>query len=83
MQRFASSQGAGDQRRTGGGSRGISASARDKDHPAFTDAWAQRRFVVCFKSFDALQPAAQRMVVYLVSRIDGQLSSDPDSKTML
>jgi len=48
-----------------------------------TDAWAQRRFVVCFKSFDALQPAAQRMVEYLVNRVDGQLSSDPDSKIML
>jgi DNA-binding transcriptional LysR family regulator len=33
-----------------------------------TDAWAQRRFVVCFKNFDALQPAAQRMVDYLESR---------------
>ena len=33
-----------------------------------TDAWVQRRFVVCFKSFDALQPAAQRMVDYLASR---------------
>lgn len=33
-----------------------------------TDAWAQRRFVVCFRSFDALQPAAQRMVDYLSSR---------------
>ncbi|OAJ54847.1 LysR family transcriptional regulator [Paraburkholderia ginsengiterrae] len=32
------------------------------------DAWAQRRFVVCFRSFDALQPAAQRMVDYLVNR---------------
>jgi len=35
-----------------------------------TDAWAHRRFVVCFKSFDALQPAAQRMVDYLVSRVE-------------
>ncbi|MBP0590945.1 LysR family transcriptional regulator [Paraburkholderia sp. LEh10] len=33
-----------------------------------TDAWAQRRFVVCFRSFDALQPAAQRMVDYLASQ---------------
>ena len=32
------------------------------------DAWAKRRFVVCFRSFDALQPAAQRMVDYLSSR---------------
>ncbi|KAB0685342.1 LysR family transcriptional regulator [Burkholderia territorii] len=34
-----------------------------------TDAWAQRRFVVCFKNFDTLQPAAQHMVNYLASRI--------------
>jgi DNA-binding transcriptional LysR family regulator len=33
-----------------------------------TDAWAQRRFVVCFRDFDALQPAAQRMVEHLVER---------------
>ena len=32
------------------------------------DAWALRRFIVCFKSFDALQPAAQRMVEHLVER---------------
>jgi DNA-binding transcriptional LysR family regulator len=32
------------------------------------DAWAERRFVVCFKSFDALQPAAQRMVDHLTRR---------------
>ena len=33
-----------------------------------TDAWAQRRFIVCFKSFDMLQPAAQRMVEHLTGR---------------
>jgi len=33
-----------------------------------TDAWAQRRFIVCFKRFDALQPAAQRMVEHLIGR---------------
>lgn len=33
-----------------------------------TDAWAQRRFIVCFKSFDSLQPAAQRMVEHLANR---------------
>jgi DNA-binding transcriptional LysR family regulator len=32
------------------------------------DAWAERRFVVCFKSFDFLQPAAQRMVDHLIRR---------------
>jgi DNA-binding transcriptional LysR family regulator len=32
------------------------------------DAWALRRFIVCFKNFDALQPAAQRMVEHLVER---------------
>ncbi|QCP53557.1 LysR family transcriptional regulator [Trinickia violacea] len=30
-----------------------------------TDRWAARRFIVCFKDFDALQPAAQRMVNHL------------------
>jgi DNA-binding transcriptional LysR family regulator len=33
-----------------------------------TDTWAQRRFVVCFRDFDALQPAARRMVDHLASR---------------
>ena len=33
-----------------------------------TDAWAQRRFAVCFQEFDALQPAARRMVEHLVER---------------
>ncbi|HEY2021465.1 LysR family transcriptional regulator [Paraburkholderia sp.] len=33
-----------------------------------TDAWAQRRFVVCFKRFDMLQPAAQRMIEHLTIR---------------
>ncbi len=33
-----------------------------------TDAWARRRFVVCFRDYDALQPAAQRMVAHLVER---------------
>ncbi|MEX3982229.1 LysR family transcriptional regulator [Paraburkholderia sp. EG287A] len=32
------------------------------------DSWAERRFVVCFRSFDLLQPAAQRMVEHLTSR---------------
>ena len=32
------------------------------------DAWAERRFVVCFKGFDTLQPAPQRMVEHLTSR---------------
>ncbi|WP_069263669.1 LysR family transcriptional regulator [Paraburkholderia nodosa] len=33
-----------------------------------TDAWARRRFIVCFRAFDTLQPAAQRMVEHLVER---------------
>lgn len=33
-----------------------------------TDAWAQRNFAVCFRDFDALQPAARRMVEHLVAR---------------
>ncbi|MFP3566163.1 LysR family transcriptional regulator [Paraburkholderia sp. SIMBA_030] len=35
-----------------------------------TDSWAQRRFVVCFRDFDMLQPAAQRMVDHLVNRAE-------------
>jgi DNA-binding transcriptional LysR family regulator len=30
-----------------------------------SDSWAQRRFAICFQDFDALQPAAQRMVDHL------------------
>ncbi len=33
-----------------------------------TDEWAQRRFIVCCKDFESLQPAAQRMVEYLATR---------------
>jgi DNA-binding transcriptional LysR family regulator len=33
-----------------------------------TDAWAKRRFIICFKNFDSLQTAAQRLVEYLSSR---------------
>ncbi|MGV2290127.1 LysR family transcriptional regulator [Trinickia sp. YCB016] len=33
-----------------------------------TDRWAERRFIVCFRDFDALQPAAQRMVDHLAER---------------
>lgn len=33
-----------------------------------TDAWARRRFIVCFQRFDTLQPAAQRMVDHLAHR---------------
>jgi DNA-binding transcriptional LysR family regulator len=33
-----------------------------------TDAWAQRRFAICFQDMDALQPAVRRMVDHLVER---------------
>jgi DNA-binding transcriptional LysR family regulator len=33
-----------------------------------TDEWAKRNFVVCFRDFESLQPAAQRMVDHLVER---------------
>jgi DNA-binding transcriptional LysR family regulator len=33
-----------------------------------SDAWALRRFVVCYRDFERLQPAAQRMVEYLHAR---------------
>ncbi|MBR8307838.1 LysR family transcriptional regulator [Burkholderia cenocepacia] len=32
------------------------------------DPWAKRQFIVCFKHFEFLPPAAQRMVDHLVSR---------------
>jgi DNA-binding transcriptional LysR family regulator len=35
------------------------------------NAWAQRRFVICFRAYDALQPAAQRIVDYLEERARG------------
>ncbi|MFT4067959.1 LysR family transcriptional regulator [Paraburkholderia sp.] len=33
------------------------------------DDWAERRFVVCFRSLESLQPAAQRLVKYLAGRV--------------
>ncbi len=30
-----------------------------------TDPWAERRFAICFKDYEALQPAAQRLVDHL------------------
>jgi DNA-binding transcriptional LysR family regulator len=33
-----------------------------------TDAWAERRFAVCFRDYGALQPAARRLVDHLVER---------------
>ena len=35
-----------------------------------TDAWARRRFIVCFRNWPDLQPAAQRIVDYLEGRAD-------------
>lgn len=40
-----------------------------------TDKWAQRRFIVCFKNFEALQPAAQRMVEHLAGRANSANAS--------
>lgn len=33
-----------------------------------SDSWAQRRFIVCFRTFDGLQAPAQRLVEHLVER---------------
>lgn len=33
-----------------------------------TDLWAKRRFILCFRQFDMLQPAGRRMVEYLERR---------------
>lgn len=35
---------------------------------ALTDAWARRRFAVCFRDKAALQPAASRLLEFLVSK---------------
>ncbi|HEX7382972.1 MAG TPA: LysR family transcriptional regulator [Burkholderiaceae bacterium] len=35
-----------------------------------TDAWAKRRFAICCRRFDDLQPAARRMVEHLASKAD-------------
>lgn len=35
-----------------------------------TDSWAKRRFAICFRDYDALQPAAQRMVDHLSTVAD-------------
>ena len=35
---------------------------------ALSDSWAQRRFIVCFRSFEGLQAPAQRLVEHLVER---------------
>ena len=41
-----------------------------------TDAWAQRRFAVCFRERAALTPAALRMVEYLAARSETASVSD-------
>jgi DNA-binding transcriptional LysR family regulator len=33
-----------------------------------SDSWAQRRFIVCFRTFEGLQAPAQRLVVHLAGR---------------
>jgi DNA-binding transcriptional LysR family regulator len=47
-----------------------------------TDAWAQRRFAVCFQDRDALQPAVRRMVDHLVerARVSARASSAPGTR---
>ena len=35
---------------------------------ALADAWAQRSFAICYRSADALQPAAARLKEFLVER---------------
>jgi DNA-binding transcriptional LysR family regulator len=44
-----------------------------------SDAWALRRFVVCYRDFDSLQPAAQRMVEYLHARALPDDAGSPDA----
>jgi DNA-binding transcriptional LysR family regulator len=44
-----------------------------------SNAWANRRFIVCFKNFDSLQLAAQRLVEYLCVRAEGRTISTKQS----
>lgn len=44
-----------------------------------SDAWALRRFVVCYRDFDSLQPAAQHMVEYLYARALPDDAGSPDA----
>lgn len=41
---------------------------------ALSDAWAQRRFAICFRNYDELTPAAARLVDYLEAR--GKAAAD-------
>jgi DNA-binding transcriptional LysR family regulator len=36
------------------------------------ESWAMRRFAICFRDYDALQPAAQRMVDHLVRAAEAE-----------
>jgi DNA-binding transcriptional LysR family regulator len=47
---------------------GIYASAGCVEIIPLSDAWAARRFAVCFRAFDALPPPARRMVEFLSDR---------------
>lgn len=44
-----------------------------------SEDWALRRFVVCYRDFESLQPAAQRMVAYLHARALPDDASSPDA----
>jgi DNA-binding transcriptional LysR family regulator len=44
-----------------------------------SEDWALRRFVVCYRDFDTLQPAAQRMVEYLHARALPDYAASPDA----
>jgi DNA-binding transcriptional LysR family regulator len=44
-----------------------------------SEDWALRRFVVCYRDFDSLQPAAQRMVEYLHARALPDDAGSPDA----
>jgi DNA-binding transcriptional LysR family regulator len=38
---------------------------------ALSDGWAKRRFAVCFRGFETLQPPARRLLEFLTARADG------------
>ncbi len=52
--------------------RQVAAEARRKEVVIvpLTDRWAQRRFAICFRSVDGLQPAAARLLDFLAQRAD-------------
>lgn len=54
-----------------------SAKVREISVVALTDAWAKRRFAVCFRDAEALSPAALRMLEFLASKAASEKDAGP------